>query len=178
MVKSLYLMKIRPNHQPDALDIQPDKERRSLATRRFAGDVNPDDPLVGAMLRFCLTQVEQRLCAALAAAGFADIQVAHFKVFRFPPPENERPIDLAQRAGMSKQAMNYLLLQLEEAGYIRRISVPGSSSRLVSLTEQGWKVAELQRNTVRLIEREWERRIGKERFQAFYAVLQELSSDG
>jgi len=171
-------MKTKTNYRPDPTpDTKPDKESRSRAADRFAGDPNPEDPLVGAMLRFCLTQVEQRLCTVLAAAGFAEIQVAHFKVFRFPPPENERPIDLAQRAGMSKQAMNYLLLQLEEAGYIRRISLAGSSSRLVSLTEKGWEVAELQRNTVRLIEREWERRIGKERFETFYAVLQELSSD-
>ncbi|OWT80047.1 MULTISPECIES: MarR family winged helix-turn-helix transcriptional regulator [unclassified Achromobacter] len=144
----------------------------------LAGDADPGHPLVGALLRFCLTEVEQRLCDALAAAGYGDIQVAHFKVFRFPPPENERPIDLAQRAGLSKQAMNYLLLQLEASGYIRRISVPGSSSRLVSLTEKGWKVAALQRGTVRQIEREWERRIGRERFQTFYAVLQELSDGG
>ena len=160
------------------LNTKPGKALRSESSRRFAGDADPGDPLVGARLRFCLTEVEQRLCDALAAAGYADLQVAHFKVFRFPPPEKERPIDLAQRAGMSKQAMNYLLLQLEELGYLRRISVPGTPSRLVSLTEKGWKVAELQRRTVRLIEREWERRIGKERFQTFYAVLKELSGGG
>ena len=50
---------------------------------------------------------------AIAAAGFADIQIAHFKVLGFPPPENERPIALAQRAGMSRQAMNYLLLHVQ-----------------------------------------------------------------
>lgn len=112
---------------------------------------------------------------ALASAGFADIQPAHFKVFRFPPPENERPIDLAQRAGMSKQAMNYLLVQLETLGYVRRGTAEGVSGRLVSLTENGWKVAEIQRATVRAIEREWERQIGAQRFQTFYEVLKELA---
>lgn len=149
--------------------------RQSLSARRFAGDPNPDDPLIGARLRYCLTHVEQRLGHALAEAGFADIQLAHFKVLRFPPPENERPIDLAQRAGMSKQAMNYLLQQLEELGYVRRVSVEQSSTRLVSLTAKGWKVAEIQRATVHLIEREWEQQIGTQRFKMFYAVLKELS---
>ncbi|WP_186332144.1 MarR family winged helix-turn-helix transcriptional regulator [Bordetella genomosp. 13] len=130
---------------------------------------------MGARLRYCLGYVEQRLCEALADAGFADIQVAHFKVFRFPPPQDERPIDLAQRAGMSKQAMNYLLQQLEASGYVQRNGVEGSAARLVSLTEKGWKVAEIQRATVHRIEREWEARIGKQRFQAFYEVLKELS---
>lgn len=154
------------------------KQRQSPTPQRFAGDPDPGDPLVGARLRYCLTAVEQRLCAALAEAGFADIQVAHFKVFRFPPPENERPIDLAQRAGMSKQAMNYLLQQLEEMGYVQRVSVDGSSARLVSLTEKGWQVAELQRATVHVIEREWERRVGEERFRTFYGVLKELADAG
>ncbi|OZI52049.1 MarR family winged helix-turn-helix transcriptional regulator [Bordetella genomosp. 5] len=149
--------------------------RQSQSEQRFAGDPDPDDPLIGARLRFCLSQVEQQLCEALAAAGFADIQVAHFKVFRFPPPENERPIDLAQRAGMSKQAMNYLLVQLEEAGYLVRHSIDGASARVVSLTEKGWRVAELQRATVRAIEQQWEARVGRARFQTFYAVLKDLT---
>jgi DNA-binding MarR family transcriptional regulator len=160
MVKSLYHMRTN---------------RQSSSPRRFSGDPNPDDPLIGARLRFCLTEVEQRLGEALASAGFADIQIAHFKVLRFPPPENERPIDLAQRAGMSRQAMNYLLLQLEEMGYVQRVAVGESPARLVSLTEKGWKAAEIQRATVHQIEREWERRIGVQRFQTFYAVLKELS---
>ncbi|GGP21579.1 MarR family winged helix-turn-helix transcriptional regulator [Silvimonas iriomotensis] len=149
--------------------------RQSLSDRRFSGDPDPNDPLIGARLRYCLGHVEQRLVQALASAGLADIQTAHFKVFRFPPPENERPIDLAQRAGMSKQAMNYLLQQLEELGYVQRVAVEGSPARLVSLTEKGWKVAEIQRATVHQIEREWEQRIGTERFQMFYAVLKELT---
>lgn len=149
--------------------------RQSLSARRFSDDPNPDDPLIGARLRYCLGQVEQRLGQALAAAGLADIQTAHFKVLRFPPPENERPIDLAQRADMSKQAMNYLLQQLEALGYVKRVTVEGASTRLVSLTEKGWKVAEIQRATVHQIEREWEQQIGTERFQTFYAVLKELT---
>ena len=150
--------------------------RPAVSRPRFPGDPNPDDPLVGALLRFCLVQVEQRVHEALAAAGFHDIQVAHFKVFRFPPPEGARPIDLAQRAGMTKQAMNYLLVQLEELGYLRRVAVEGTTARLVSLTEKGWQVAEIQRATVHLIEREWEDRVGAQRFRTFYAVLGELAA--
>jgi DNA-binding MarR family transcriptional regulator len=160
VVKSLYHM---------------NSNRQSLSARRFPGDPDPSDPLIGARLRFCLLRVEQRLGQALASAGFTDIQTAHFKVLRFPPPENERPIDLAQRAGMSKQAMNYLLQQLEELGYLQRVSTDESPARLVSLTEKGWKVAEIQRATVHEIEREWEQLIGSERFKTFYAVLKELT---
>ena len=147
---------------------------RQLPSTRFPGDPDPDDPLIGARLRHALGAVEARIAQALVDAGFTDIHVAHFKVLRFPPPENARPIDLAQRAGMTKQAMNYLLVQLEELGYLRRSPVEGPGRR-VSLTERGWKVAQIQRATVRTIEHEWAGKAGAGRFETFQAVLKELA---
>lgn len=145
-----------------------------MATR-FPGDPDPSDPLIGARLRFALTTVEQRIGEALTTAGYGDVTVAHFKVLRFPPPENERPMDLAQRAGMTKQAMNYLLAQLEALGYLRRSAVAGAASRRITLTEKGWAVAQIQRATVRTIEQEWAQHVGSERFSAFYDVLKALT---
>ena len=142
---------------------------RQHPSARFPDDPNPDDPLIGARLRYVLSAVEARIVQSLVGAGFTDIHLAHFKVLRFPPPENERPIDLAQRAGMTKQAMNYLLVQLEELGYVSR------SGRCVSLTDKGWKVARIQRATVRAVEREWARKLGARRFETFQAVLKDLA---
>ncbi|WP_296734687.1 MarR family winged helix-turn-helix transcriptional regulator [Variovorax sp.] len=149
--------------------------RQAADAKILLADKNPDHPLIGARLRFVLTQVERRLEAELAAAGHPDILVAHFKVFRFPPPENERPLDLAKRAGTTKQAMNYLLAQLESLGYLERSSGDGTSTRRVSLTAKGWEVARIQRETVRSIERDWEARFGAVKFRAFYEVLSELA---
>lgn len=132
--------------------------------------------MIGARLRLALTAVEERIEQALRDEGFADLNRAHFKVLRFPPPENERPIDLAQRGGMTKQAMNYLLAQLEEMGYVQRLAEGGSNGRLVSLTEKGWKVAQVQRATVRAVEKEWSDLVGEKRFKALSAVLDELMS--
>lgn len=146
--------------------------RQVSSASRFVGDPDPHDPLVGARLRWALTHVEQCILSALEKAGFGDLQLAHFKVLRFPPPDGERPIDLAHRAGTSKQAMNYLLLQLEDMGYVQRSS---GTARLVSLTEKGWEVARLQRATVRAIARDWRRKVGPQRFEAFCAVLEELT---
>lgn len=138
-------------------------------------DSNVDDPLIGAKLRYALTHVEDRLLEALAEAGHPQIQLAHFKVFRFPPPDNERPIDLAVRAGITKQAMNYLLTQLEEMGYLERSSSGPAPHRRVSLTRAGWAVARVQRETVLQLEAEWKKRIGNDRFGVFYSVLSELA---
>jgi DNA-binding MarR family transcriptional regulator len=141
----------------------------------FPGDPDASDPLVGARLRHALTYVEGRIRDAIGAAGYDDITVAHFKVLRFPPPENERPMDLAQRAGMTKQAMNYLLAQLEDLGYLQRTAAEGLASRRVTLTDKGWAVARIQRATVRRIEQEWRQQIGTEAFLVFYDVLKALT---
>lgn len=158
-VKSLYLMV---------------KVRQAPASQ-FPDDARPDDPLIGARLRYLLTAVEARIEQALWDAGFDDLHRAHFKVFRFPPPENERPVDLASRAGMTKQAMNYLLAQLEQQGYLLRAPAFDGRSKRISVTEKGWQVARVQRATVRAIESDWSAVVGKERFAAFYEVLSELA---
>ena len=132
-------------------------------------------PLIGARLRYALTYVEQRIGQAINTAGYGDVTAAHFKVLRFPPPENERPVELAQRTGMTKQAMNYLLAQLEELGCLQRSAVQGDVSRRVSLTDKGWAVARIQRATVRQIEQEWAAQIGSKRFTAFCGVLKALT---
>jgi DNA-binding MarR family transcriptional regulator len=51
-------------------------------------------------------------------AGFDELRVPHMAVLQFPGPDGVRPSTLAERAGMSKQAMNQLLLSLEAAGYL------------------------------------------------------------
>lgn len=147
---------------------------RQAINERFPHDPASDDPLIGARLRLALAAVEERIEQALRDEGFSDLNRAHFKVLRFPPPENERPIDLAQRAGMTKQAMNYLLAQLEEMGYVQRLAEGGSTGRLVSLTEKGWTVAKVQRATVRTVEKEWSDLVGERRFKALSAALDEL----
>jgi DNA-binding MarR family transcriptional regulator len=158
-VKSLYLM----------------NRARQSPSSQFPGDSNPDDPLIGARLRYLLTAVEARIEQALWDAGFDDLHRAHFKVLRFPPPENERPVDLASRAGMTKQAMNYMLAQLERLGYIDREPAAQGLSRRISLTGKGWQVARIQRETVHAIESEWSTTVGVNRFAAFYEVLSELA---
>ena len=147
------------------------------ARRKLPREPQPLGPLVGARLRFALQEVHDRIVAALAAARFHGLVHAHLKVLRYPPPDGERPSALARRAKTTKQAMNYLLVQLEDLGYVRRRAKPGTRTRLVHLTARGWRVAALQRETVRALEAEWSARVGAKRFATFEAVLRELTDE-
>src|SRR5262245_31077905 len=95
-------------------------------------------PLLGALLRIPLDVIQRRIVDALHAHGFVDLGPAHLPVLRYPGPEGKRPVELAAEANMSKQAMNYLLGQLEALGYLERRRDPEDGrSRAVYLPARG-----------------------------------------
>ena len=70
--------------------------------------------------------------------GFDDLAPAHLIVLQYPGPDGMRPSDLAVRLGMSKQALNYLLGELERFGYIERRPDPDDMrSKRIAMTRRG-----------------------------------------
>jgi DNA-binding MarR family transcriptional regulator len=132
--------------------------------------------MIGALLRMPVDAVWARLLADLHAAGFTDLVPAHLSVLRWPGPQGQRPSDLAQAAGMTKQAMNYLLTQLEQLGYLERASdEQDQRSKRISLTKRGFDAATTIRATVREIERELKRELGAREFARLQELLVELN---
>src|SRR4029079_16289474 len=76
-------------------------------------DTNVPPPLMGALLRIALDVIQRRIIDALHEHGFEDLGPAHLAFLRYPGPHGKRPVELAAETNMSKQAMNYLLGQLE-----------------------------------------------------------------
>jgi DNA-binding MarR family transcriptional regulator len=131
-----------------------------------------DEPLIGALLRACWQTVRTRIREDLAARGFGDIGAAHLAVFQYPSPRGVRVTVLAERSGMSRQAITYLIDELEARGYLERY--PDSSDRrasLVHLTARGERVVSAIRASVRSLEREWEQELGRARFAQFRESL-------
>ena len=128
-------------------------------------------------MRMPVDAVYQRMLADLHAAGFTDLVGAHFAVLRYPGPDGRRPSDLAAEAGMSRQAMNYLLGQLEHAGYLVRENDPDDRrSRWVRLTKRGQAVARTIRATVAEIETELQVQLGSDRFTQLRDLLVQLNT--
>ena len=97
----------------------------------------------------------------------------HMAVLQFPGPDGVRPGTLAERAGMSKQAMNQLLRSLEGLGYIVRSDVPDEGrARIVRFTKRGRAAYAKVHDILREIEREWSAELGPKDF----AQLKELLS--
>src|ERR1044071_5865024 len=83
-------------------------------------DWPPPPPLIGALLRVPANTILRRLIADLNASGFEELRLPHMAGLQYPGPDGESPGTLAERAGISKQAMNQLLRTLESSGYIAR----------------------------------------------------------
>jgi DNA-binding MarR family transcriptional regulator len=142
---------------------------------------NADDrrrpPYIGAFLRLTYQATRGRLFKALTERGFTDLNPALLNVFVYPPPDGVRPTELAERLNMSKQALNYLLGQLESLGYVKRRAGKGAQ-RLVFLTRRGWQVFETQWEALQALEDEWSTRLGARKFEALKNTLRQLSSSG
>jgi DNA-binding MarR family transcriptional regulator len=132
--------------------------------------------LIGALLRMPVDAVLERMLAGLHEDGFGDLNAAHLPLLRYPGPENRRPSDLAGEVRMTKQAMNYLLGELERLGYLTRREDPEDRrSRRVHLTDRGRRVIRSIRATVSRIESEWEDELGATRFAELRELLVDLN---
>ncbi len=147
----------------------------SHLTSDFESPIGP--PLIGALLRAPLDTIRDRMIAALHEAGFTDVVPAHFAVFRYPPPEGQRPSDVAIDAGMTRQAMGYLLGQLEQLDYLTRDGDPADQrSKRIHLTERGYAAAKIIRQAVREIEDELETELGPGQFAELRQLLVKLNA--
>jgi len=134
-------------------------------------------PLFGALMRMPLDAVLDRMLAGLRAAGFTDLVPAHLGVLRYPGPQGRRPSDLAAQSGMTKQATNYLLGELERLGYLVREEDPEDKrSKRIGLTARGTAAVENIRETVRQVETELEHQLGTKDFARLRQLLVDLNA--
>jgi DNA-binding MarR family transcriptional regulator len=141
---------------------------------------SPDEPfgppLIGALLRMPWEEVQRHMLERLHQRGFADLDLAHLNVFQYPGPQGTRPSELARRLRISKQALNYLLGQLERLGYLERRPDPDDlRSKRIALTRRGISAGHVIREAVEEVETAWARDLGSERFAQLRNLLLDLN---
>ena len=89
--------------------------------------------------------------------------------------EGTRITTLADRAGVSKQAMGQLVADLEQRGYIERTPDPNDGrATLVQFTEQGWAFLQDAYQVKQAIEAEYAEILGEVGMNTLWELLKKL----
>ena len=141
-----------------------------------SSDFTVGPPLIGALLRMPLDVVRRHMLERLHEAGFGDLDAAHLGVLQYPGPHRLKPSELASQLRISKQALNYLLGQLERLGYLERQQDPQDlRSKRIVLTKRGKALVPVIRQAVAEVEAAWAEELGPERFAQLRDLLIELN---
>jgi DNA-binding MarR family transcriptional regulator len=115
------------------------------------------------------------LTERMQAAGYGDVRGAHGCVFGNITGEGMRLTELAELAGMTKQAVGESVSDLEELGYAQRVADPSDGrAKIIRLTESGQAAQRAGFEIISEIEREWIERFGAERVTEMRSLLIEL----
>ncbi|MFG1946170.1 MarR family winged helix-turn-helix transcriptional regulator [Nonomuraea sp. NPDC048826] len=107
--------------------------------------------------------------------GFKGVRFSHGAVFRFIDAEGSRLTVLAERSGLSKQALGEVVADLERHGYVERATDPADHrAKIIRLTERGMQVQVAAARILGDIERRWARHLGQDRVAGMRTVLEEV----
>src|SRR5919106_6789713 len=106
----------------------------------------------------------EKMFVRMADAGFGDVREGHGCVFGFIDFEHgSRLTDLAERAGLTKQAVGEAVAELERKGYLERVPDPRDGrAKVIKLTERGHDACLTGRRLFAEIEREWAEQLGED----------------
>jgi DNA-binding MarR family transcriptional regulator len=132
--------------------------------------------MIGALMRLPWEAVHRRMLEALQENGFGEIDGPRLAVLLWPGPDGMRPSELATRMNVTKQALNYILGDLERLGYLERRPDPDDRrARRLALTDRGRELVPVIRGAVVDAEREWAATLGKKRFEQLRELLVDLN---
>lgn len=134
-----------------------------------------DELNVGLLLFIPYRDLEDRVFAALAAAGFDDFTPAQARVMQRIGPDGTRLTELAEAAQVTKQTASFLVDQLERTGYVQRTPDPTDArARLVRVAARGLAARPVAEAAVAEVEREWRAHLGERRWTALRDALTRL----
>lgn len=119
--------------------------------------------------------VIDELHSQLRARGFEEVRPGHGCVFRFVAKEGSRLTHLAERAGMTKQAVGEVATELEKLGYVERVPDPSDRrAKLIRLTDRGHRAQSAAIEIFQNVERRLAEELGEDRIGAMRDLLEEL----
>jgi DNA-binding MarR family transcriptional regulator len=130
-----------------------------------------------ALLTEVKNAVLRRFFARLQESGFEDVREGHGCVFGFIDVDHgSRLTDLAERSGLTKQAVGEAATELERLGYLKRVPDPRDRrAKIIMLTPRGVEAVATGRRLFAEIEREWAEEFGEELLAGLRVAVERIS---
>lgn len=132
------------------------------------------------LLDALLNRLGGEVISALHASGFEDARPGHGLVMgHLGGADGMRLVDLAQRAGVTPQAMGQLVDRLEALGYVERRPDPSDRrAKLIHLAERGRAGGVVAGAAVRRQEKRLRAVLGDAGYERFRRALEKLVAAG
>jgi DNA-binding MarR family transcriptional regulator len=129
------------------------------------------------LLREPLRAMNEELIARLADRGHGEVRLPHGNVLQYLDDDGTRVSVLAERAGLTKQAMAQLVEHLEAHGYVERVPDPlDRRAKLVRATARGRDVYAIVRAFIADLDARLDRELGAAKVRRLRALLEELGA--
>lgn len=120
----------------------------------------------------------QRMAAEMAARGYPWHLEARGDVLSHLGPSGRSQTDLTTALGMSKQAVQQLIDQLETDGVVKRVTEPKDKrAKRIELTQLGLEDFAMRNKVKRAIGTEYQQKLGDAHFEALKIALTKLTED-
>jgi DNA-binding MarR family transcriptional regulator len=144
-------------------------------------DVKPDH--IMALLGTLLDSLRRDLVGAIASVSdppvLREVRMSHIRMLSLTPPDGMRVSDLADRIGMTKQALGEFATTLERLGLVESVRDPADRRvRIVRPTPLGRRVADTGTTLIEEVETGWRERVGDRDWDRLRSLLVTVEARG
>jgi DNA-binding MarR family transcriptional regulator len=134
---------------------------------------------IGRLLQRAARAYSERAVELLQRGGFRDISLFHTMLISHLDINGTRLTALADRAGMTKQAMGQIASDLEQKSYVVRMKDPADNrAALICFTDKGKEALRAAYQVKLTIEAECERAIGRKNMKSLQDLLTAIVDGG
>ena len=131
-----------------------------------------ETPHLNRMMLEAFRVLDAQVDAALDARGASNLSPRHATAILLVDKRGVRLTDMADRAGITKQAMMQVVNDLERMGLVKRMRDPQDArAKIVTLTAKGIKERAEAAKAVAAAESKIKRRLGHARYEALRETL-------
>ena len=121
---------------------------------------------------------KEKFTAEMIDTGHDWYREARSSVVPYIKPEGTRQVEIVERMGLTKQAVQQLIADLEDSGILRRDPDPNDGrGKIVRFTEKGMAAQRDSQKAKRKVEAELKAALGEQEFDRLLGALKRIGSD-